>query len=58
MCDVCFRTPQYFGTACPGRASELQALMVLRASEQILEKNLLIIRRNLGLLDGFIARYT
>jgi hypothetical protein len=32
--------------------------MVLRASEQILEKNLLIIRRNLGLLDGFIARYT
>lgn len=41
---------QYFGTACPGRAAELQAIMTLRASDAILEKNLAIIRRNLDLL--------
>lgn len=48
---------QYFGTACPGRASELQAIMTLRASDKILEKNLKIIRYNLGLLDDFITKY-
>jgi aspartate/methionine/tyrosine aminotransferase len=46
---------QYFGTACPSRASELQALMVLRSSERILEKNLAIIRRNLSLLESFVT---
>ena len=30
---------QYFGTACPSRASEIQALMVLRASDEILARN-------------------
>merc|ERR1712242_284488 len=49
---------QYFGTACPSRASELQAIMTLRASEHILEKNLTIIRRNLALLDEFMERYS
>lgn len=49
---------QYFGTACPSRASEIQALMVLRASDTILEKNLCIIRHNLELLDGFMTRYS
>ena len=44
---------QYFGTACPSRASEIQAIMTLRASDIILEKNLKIIRRNLKLLDQF-----
>ena len=39
---------QYFGTACPSRASELQALMVLRASDAILARNMAIIRRNIG----------
>jgi aspartate/methionine/tyrosine aminotransferase len=48
---------QYFGTACPSRASELQALMVLRASDSILERNLVIIRRNLVLLEAFVADY-
>ena len=48
---------QYFGTACPSRASELQAIMVLRSSERILGRNLAIIRHNLGLLDELIARY-
>jgi len=46
---------QYFGTACPGRASEIQAMMVLRASEEILQRNLTIIRRNLALLDDFLT---
>lgn len=48
---------QYFGTACPSRASELQAIMTLRASDEILEKNLKIIRHNLGLLDAFFMTY-
>jgi aspartate/methionine/tyrosine aminotransferase len=49
---------QYFGTACPGRASEIQAIMTLRASDMILEKRLNIIRRNLVLLDDFFAEYS
>ena len=48
---------QYFGTACPSRASEIQAIMTLRASDKILEKNLNIIRHNLGLLDVFFQDY-
>ena len=48
---------QYFGTACPSRASEIQALMVLRASDAILEKNLAIIRENVALVDAFVAKY-
>lgn len=49
---------QYFGTACPSRASEIQAIMTLRASDIILEKNLKIIRRNLKLLDQFFINYS
>ena len=49
---------QYFGTACPSRASELQAIMTLRASSIILEKNMTIIRHNLKLLETFIQRYS
>lgn len=48
---------QYFGTACPSRASEIQALMVLRSSDEILSRNLVIIRRNLALLDQFFAAH-
>ena len=40
---------QYFGCACPSRASEIQGIMVLRASDALLERNLKIIRHNLGL---------
>jgi aspartate/methionine/tyrosine aminotransferase len=47
---------QYFGTACPGRATELQAIMTLRASDEILEKNVAIIRQNLGLLGIWLHR--
>merc|ERR1711904_537088 len=31
---------QYFGPACPSRASEIQGIMILRASDAILEKNM------------------
>jgi aspartate/methionine/tyrosine aminotransferase len=49
---------QYFGTACPSRASEIQAIMTLRASDVILEKNLVIIRKNMELLRGFMRTYS
>ena len=48
---------QYFGTACPSRASEIQAIMTLRASDKILAKNLKIIRFNLLLLTDFMIKY-
>jgi aspartate/methionine/tyrosine aminotransferase len=48
---------QHFGTACPGRASEIQAIMALRASDIILKKNLAIIQNNLQLLDQFMDKY-
>lgn len=48
---------QYFGCACPSRASELQGIMVLRSSDQILARNLEIIRNNMTLLDEFFDKY-
>jgi aspartate/methionine/tyrosine aminotransferase len=48
---------QYFGTASLSRASEIQAIMTLRASETILQKNLGIIFENLNLLDQFFTTY-
>lgn len=48
---------QYFGTACPSRASEIQAIMTLRASDTILAKNLEIIKINLQMLDQFMDKY-
>ncbi|HRW30243.1 MAG TPA: hypothetical protein P5227_09620, partial [Emcibacteraceae bacterium] len=47
----------YFATACPSRASEIQAIMTLRASDYILERNLKIIRHNVALLDQFVEKY-
>jgi aspartate/methionine/tyrosine aminotransferase len=49
---------QYFGTACPSRASELQAIMVLRASEQILARNMRIILENKKKLERFMDDYS
>jgi len=49
---------QYFGTACPSRVSEIQAIMTLRASDLILKKNIAIIRQNLTLLDAFFEDYS
>ena len=48
---------QYFGTACIGRASEIQAMMILRASDTIIESRLAIIRKNLSLLDDFFRQH-
>ena len=49
---------QYFGTACASRASEIQAIMTLRASDIILKKNLHIIQENLQLIDQFMNQYS
>ena len=49
---------QYFGTTCPSRASELQAIMTLRAHDIIVRKNLQIIQANLGLLDQFMEKHS
>ena len=48
---------QYFGTTCPSRASEIQAIMTLRGHDQILKKNIQIIKQNLLLLDQFMEKY-
>jgi len=48
---------QYFGTACPSRASEIQAIMTLRSSDTILQRNLAIVHKNLPLLDQFMDKY-
>lgn len=45
---------QYFGTACVSRASEIQAVMVLRASEVILKDRMQVIRQNKALLQDVI----
>jgi len=47
----------YFGCACPSRASELQALMVLKESDRILQRNIDIIRTNVKKLAGLISRH-
>ncbi len=44
-------------TICNSGPSEILALIALRAKEQIIEKNLYIIRRNLGLLDQFFEKF-
>lgn len=49
---------QYFGTACPARSSEIQAIMTLRASDIILQEKMRIIHHNLTLLDQFIEDYS
>ncbi len=48
---------QYFATACASRASEIQGIMTLRASDWILDRNLKIIRENVALLEKFIEKY-
>ncbi|MEJ2176770.1 MAG: pyridoxal phosphate-dependent aminotransferase, partial [Gammaproteobacteria bacterium] len=48
---------QYFGTACPSRASEIQAIMTLRADDLIRARNIRIIQSNLLLVDEFMDAY-
>ncbi len=42
---------------CNAAPSEILALMALRAKDKIIERNLLIVRRNLELLDRFFEKY-
>ena len=46
----------YFGTACPSRGSEIQAIMTLRSSDAILGRNIDIILRNKALLTRFVEQ--
>lgn len=48
----------YFGTVCPSRASEIQAVMALRSSDYLLKRNIEIINNNLELLDQFFEDYS
>ena len=50
-----FKDAMYYGTACVARASELQGIMVLRARDALLERNLGIIRRNLAIVERFLG---
>ena len=50
-----FKDAAYFGTACVARASELQGIMVLRARDALLERNIGIIRRNLAIVERFLG---
>lgn len=46
-----------FLTICNSGPSEILALIALRARDQIIERNLNIVRRNLGLLDQFFEKF-
>jgi len=50
-----FKDAMYYGTACVARASELQGIMVLRARDALLERNLGIVRRNLAVVERFLG---
>ena len=50
-----FTDAMYFGTACPARASEIQAMMVLRARVELLKRNIAIILRNLAVVERFLG---
>ena len=50
-----FKDAMYYGTACVARASELQGIMVLRARDALLERNLGIVRRNLAIVERFLG---
>jgi aspartate/methionine/tyrosine aminotransferase len=51
------RKAQHMFGVCFSRAGEIQAMMAIRATKQIVGRNLQIIRDNLKLLDGFFQDY-
>ena len=51
------RNGQHLFAVCFSRAGEIQAMMVIRASDQIIAKNMKIIKENLALLDDFFKEY-
>ncbi|MDG1995356.1 MAG: pyridoxal phosphate-dependent aminotransferase [Emcibacteraceae bacterium] len=48
---------QFLFAVCFSRAGEIQAMMTLRSSDAIVEKNMKIIRDNLALLNTFFKEY-
>jgi len=54
ICDK-LRRAQHIYAVCFSRAGEIQAMMALRASAEIIARNMQIIRHNLGLLDAYFA---
>ncbi|HRW30216.1 MAG TPA: pyridoxal phosphate-dependent aminotransferase, partial [Emcibacteraceae bacterium] len=50
------RKAQHIFAVCFARAGEIQAMMVLRVRESIVEKNMNIIKENLALLEDFFAK--
>ena len=49
------RKAQHINAVCVSRAGEIQAIMALRAKDEIISKNMRIIEKNLSLLDTFFA---
>ena len=54
LCEK-LRRAQHIYAVCFPRAGEIQAMMVLRCSDQIINKNLNIIKTNLKLLEQYFA---
>ena len=52
------RKAQHLFAVCVSRAGEIQARMVVHASDQIIERNMNIIKDNLKLLDVFFDEYS
>jgi aspartate/methionine/tyrosine aminotransferase len=49
---------QHIYAVCFSRAGEIQAMMALRSSDKIIERNMKVIKDNLILLDDFFAEYS
>lgn len=54
LCDM-LRKAQHLYACCFSRAGEIQAMMVIEASDEIITKNMAIINDNLCLLDTYFA---
>ena len=54
ICDKLLKA-QHIYAVCFSRAGEIQAMMAIRSSDEIITRNMNIIRHNLGLLDQYFA---
>ncbi len=52
------RKAQHMFGVCFARAGEIQAMMAIRSSDEIVAKNMKIINENLELLDTFLSEYS
>jgi aspartate/methionine/tyrosine aminotransferase len=55
ICDM-LRRAQHLYATCFSRAGEHQAMMAIRSSDQIISKNMAIIKDNLKLLDNYFIK--